>query len=993
MEYTPATPDRPPKYAEAIETLLQTPFFVDDERAEMLYRNPYALEEADVRRRMPVYQKGLRVLAKRRSRVRSTENKPIENVQSWNQEWSDNLTIRQIGIIASIYSSEVDEAREQMEAIHASTNAAETAIASGTDSEAHTSPRLTDELFPLQHTYVNDILEALRLPPKVIKRRIRQDEEARAYSVHGVVGVGPTGFGKTAVMGEIANRQDIGKPCTIGEVHRRKRLLIVAPSVQLVEQFAGLSGDKTFLRFARTVSITPYVSYTKDLRGDAIVTTNDQFVEGFKDGHFFGTPIDLLMFDESHHLTEPLIEATFLTQWQGKTIGFTATPDYHADKDARSLLPNVVCHIDLLGSIEANITNGAQIFTIFVDCKDLQGEDMTPRERRLVYRARRDEAIVEFLTPLLDEGRRALVFCDQGNFASNAIAMADALSELSLPSGRPIAAEAMHSYRSFRRNSQDIINRFHNREIDVLTTVETGVESLNIDVDVVTVNAVYSHLKLRQQIGRGTRPSKRFPVTIYAQFIVPFFGARFRTPPYTLYQAFGLEEVEQAKVLLPAAVRENCTEQKDAAINLKIAALSHFSPKLQEYMAAINFRTIGEVLLGTQQQTEIPAGYISFDSIPRATNTSASVARSRLDAAGYSWVGRYESGRRGMVRYYEPQAATYFTKNPLPPLAESHLSIGDLADKYSVSYRTMRRKIEESNIPTVELQGKASSGLHVDTAHVPYLERIIEAEMPLRQPGDISSSDLAAEFGLNPSVIHRLCKEHTIKPMYRRDPENTSGRSTKMLLSKEQADQIRASFHAHPVADGKQDTSRAQLMARLGIKTQTELLHYLSDEEKAQMTVKWGKAGNGFTRAMFYWTNEQADAIAARLESIFGKQIELPAHMIPYNVSAERFAASWGTIHKRLTNPPYHETIASLAISSSRNKRRKCIPWTVLEDLEKSHFKLKPEALPIDYSRLPVDANDIHPERVAYARYIQSHLVAPHLLGFDPTPYLEQILR
>lgn len=956
LEQEVPVPIAPPQYAEEVEALLQTPFFTDPERSEALYYDFSTLRPEDIASRALAYTKGLRILATARAREREIDKsaQAAPGIKAWNAEWLGNLTINRLRLLNQKYRTEVAEAVLTLETVH--------------DDESDSATG--EELRPLQRQYADDALRLLALPPKKVKRLVQG--EMGTFYVQGVNIIGPTGFGKTAINGVLTKELCIGRPHET-EKHRRKRMLVVAPSQQLVEQYAGITGDKTYTRFAKSVSVSTYYSRQKNLKGDTIVTTTDQFIEGFRDNHFFGVPVDVLAFDEVQHLTEPLVEETFLLEWRGPTIGLTATPDYSEVKDARSLLPYTVEHVDLLDSIDEGATNGAQLFTILVDCSDLEVDHLTPKEVNVLYRERRDEVIIEFLKPLFAEGRRAMVFCDQGEKAKSAVEMANQLSEIILPGGRRIVAEPITSYRpaTGSKSNRETLRRYHKGKIDALTTIQTGLESLNADIDVVAFNAIYSFLKVRQLVGRGTRPSERFPVTVYVQFILPFYPGGGSLIPYTVYQAFGLERIEQGKLVVA----------KNRAKNSAFGGIDYslFSPKLQALLKEVNHKTIAEVLLEKSMSKEITEGLICFDDIPRPENTSASAAKYRLDIAGYTWEGRYERGRQGMVRYYDPDAEDFFIRNPLAErLRKGATSIGDLATVYQVRYGTMRKAIEDADIPTIDLMGRGNTGAHVRNELLPLLARYMEEEMPLRRPGDISVEDLATETGTTPAFLYLLSKNNNVKAKYRRNPDaETSTDKTRQLLSKADADTLRQLFYEHPRAEST-DVIKSTVRKALGIPEASRFNELLTSEEKEWLTPKWTKDAGGKLRLLDNWTKEQGEAVTARLKVELNPK--LPPHLLPCAVTDKLFAVQSASVARRVADLKAAHEIIPLV---SPGTKYKCIPWHTLRRLERYYFDRRPGAIEIDYDRLPISPDDQDPERIAYARSIQAKLVPKNFLDLQ----------
>jgi len=960
---------KPPEYVETIEALFQMPFFTDEERSEQLYTAAHELDPDDVLNRTAAYIQGLRILAVARWQDRQVaeSTQPGAVTGDWNRRWDLSLTMRRVGALAGRHQEAIDAACCDLER----TQAAELP-----DSQAG-----TDELFPLQHLYAEDMIAKLALPATPVFRNRGMRREA--YWVKGVNGVGPTGFGKTAILGEISHRLGIGKRDE--NTGRRKRELIVAPTIQNANQLAGITGDNTFSRFAKGVSISVFHSALQNFKGDAIATTTEQFVKGFRKGRFFGIPIGLLAFDEVHHLTEPLVEETFFREWNGDTIGFSATPDYdNPDKDARAILPHTVSHLDILDGIDDGILNGAQIFTVVVDCSSIDVSDMTPKQKNAAFKNHRDEIIADFLTPLLQQGRRVMAFCDAGSRAEGAIQMAARLSEVALPNGKNVVAEPIHCFNPVwhSSNTEKVIRKFDARETDVLTSVRTGIESLNIDVDVITVNGVFSSLKMRQQIGRGTRKSDRFPITIYAQFLIVDKDVAYGRLPYTIYQGFGLETIEQG-VTLGSSHRRHSVDT------------DIFPPNIQEQLAAVNHKTIGEVMLRAEHNVEIPPHYIAYDTIPKPGHISDNRAKYTLDSAGYHWAGTYDEETHTMIRFYEPEAYDHFTRHPIykRPHKNGRLSIHEVAAYYGITYPTMRDILNDSGFPTDKEKEGAREFTYVKEAFLSSLDQFVEAALPTAQPEDISIADLAAELGVPPDGLRhlakindyqtRFCRQAPIStnlpPESRQQPEFTT---TRQLLPAKDATALRALVKSHPRAVAE-DRDKADVAAALGLTRLDRLVNFLTEEEKVQRIPRWVKDANGTLTLRRSWSKEHGDAIEARLRKELTRQ--LPAHLVPLLSVASNINTRLKNIRNQIRKRILPD-IEKVKLGYDDERLHTCLSWEQLRRLAQTYGWLND--LAIDYDRLPTGPEDNTPDRVAYARFVQATLVERQKLGFDPEPHL-----
>lgn len=664
--------DRQPQYVEEVEAILRASAFYDEERADALRDNIAVIDPAELGARSLLYARTLRLIAEERHKDRKIARANGAEVND-----SLRLTHRYLGVIAFRNQETVHEISRQLALI----NNVERYIAENADAS----------LRPDQAEFLEEIMEFMQSRPKSTVIIDRNTNRTYERYVNGATVVAPTGSGKTAIMAQTAVALGIGEVPSAAD-KKPLRLLIVVPSQDLIEQFTGKSGDNTFGRFAPNMTVSGYYQYEKDASADVVVITKDKFIAEFRDGMLGDQKFDTIMIDEVHRLTEPAFYDTFQTHWNGPVLGFTATPDYSPNKDARKILPHVIEKGEIIPYIKDGILNGAQLFTFAVEPRRFADKmpevDLENRAvRRQVGRELLNNYAIDFIKAQLDEGRRGIMFCESGGMAAHARALAERLSQLSIPDGnggqRLVITDVIGAFRG--KENRSIIDRYHSGEIDILCTTEKGKEGLNGEFDFVIINArVGSFLKLRQMVGRGTRLSKRFPITRYAEFVLPLDEddeSRF----YSLTQVFGLDTVEQGYTVADGWQKEGQ------------GSIKSLPPYLQEICRQIDGKKISEVLITPEVgAVEVPEGYVSLDEIVAYSGEDESLVANRLNRAGYHSLGQVElmHARRKFVRYYEPAAKTYFEENPIPPCAmPGDIPVGDLAEELGCSrnliYRTL----------------------------------------------------------------------------------------------------------------------------------------------------------------------------------------------------------------------------------------------------------------------------------------------------------------
>jgi superfamily II DNA or RNA helicase len=530
-------------------------------------------------------------------------------------------------------------------------------------------------LRPHLHPYLHDVIDFIGMrPSKITVTPPGSNGDPYETYIQGATVEAPTGTGKTVLMARTAVALGVGRPIeNIENDQRRVRALIIVPSQTIVEQMIGKVGDDTFRRFAPGIKVGGYYEHQKDDEADTVVITIEQFTKNFRNGSLNGQRFDVCMVDEAHHATQPVFQKILLEHWLGgPIIGFTATPQYYPGKDVRDLLPVRIFHGDMLDFIqsEEDIVNAAQLFMVRVAhdryltrevLAEFEGMSETDIDQFVIR-----EATADFLMPLLAEGRRGLVFCAQAGGAPShyAMLMAKRLAAITLPDdSHPRTATAGTLNRIKSRHglsNQDIRNQYRNNELDIITAVEWGREGLNEDIDfVVTTGDTSSALKYLQMIGRGTRLSSRFPITIYSQIYVP---AKYRYL-LSLFGVLGFEKVEQGKIIGKKPDGDDKHEHSRSTGGMPISA---FPPRIYSLLGSIQNKTVGEALLHPDLFTVVPENFIEYEAaIADVPGPPETIKRHLRDKLGFKCIGRYErlaEGGRKFVFYFEEAVQAYLNE-------------------------------------------------------------------------------------------------------------------------------------------------------------------------------------------------------------------------------------------------------------------------------------------------------------------------------------------
>lgn len=980
-----------PQFLDETEALIG-PFLPDPQQADILYyQGVNNFPTASIDMAQPIYTGALRILAAKRHRDRSTVGS-LTNTQivDWNTAWQDELTATRLAGIAA--DTDRSPLIKQLDRLHrlnivATQDTAEQTMAIQPRTQAVERP--LEDLREHQSPYYNDIISFMDKPP--VEITVILDKEPENFRVHGAVVIAPTGGGKSLLAGKTVGGANIGKPRK-NDPSTTTCALLVVPSVMLAEQFTGKVGDDSFRRSAPE-HITVSMVTGRDKTGisgntDVTVTTIDQFVEHARQGTFYGREYDLLIIDEVHHLTEPKFKRTFLEQWRRPasrggepipTVGFTATADYNQEKDVRHLLPYDIEHADTLSYMQDGILNGGQFFLVkteadYTDRAVKLLEDGAKKWSQNTYKEIRREimaqAMVDFFQPLLLEGRRGIIFCDAGDEAAAAKDLAARLRHIQLPNGRFVGAEPISSFYKDKTTSSRLIDDYNKKKLQVLTSVDMGREGLNADFDFVGVGNVFSLLKLRQIMGRGTRQSTVFPTTIYAQFISDYITHSAKGK--TFFEALGLDTVEQGIVISPKVAAPRTSRlRREAAKTLR---LDDFSDNTRALINKINHRVLAEIGLEAQ---EIPEDYVHFDRIYAFVKDKLSEksAKYRLDAAGYTWRGRILKGKgQGTFteRYYEPSAASFFSENPLPPKAEGDLKTLSATVKelgVSKAFLTKLYSRLHTNEGLTAVSRLGANGVPTTFYDPTIIRRFKEevAKIPVAESTDTSLTPLAKKLCINEETMTKHAKELGIVSVYKR---RYGGKGFTWFITKGEATKLKQRTEKYPWAT-TQDWNIVRIARQVG--ADRSIITQVIKGEGTDGTILRTKTAQGYTRELRHWREDVALRI---IDAFKNRYVTLPAHLIPYKVAT--------TITATLASRPPESLVGTeettlLPLPGTRPIL--CLTWEGLKKLH-NYYGLRQNAPAApDYSKLPTGPDDSDETRIIYARAYQLQFMTAARMG------------
>jgi len=810
----------------------------------------------------------------------------------------------------------------------------------------------------------------------------------KTYDVQGSVVDAPMGVGKTVMMARTAVGIGIGKPDPTAKDPSRKRALILTFWQNQNNQLTGKAGDNTFRRFAGDdMNVTALFEHEENVEGDAVVVSAEMLMRHLRDGKLLGQEFDVLMVDEAQHLMGPKLQHIILEHWRGPILGYTATPAYCKDKDLRKFLPYHIKHADMLTAIDDGMTNGVQLFSVRVGgqefLKTLEGtgyEELSAEELR-------DNAVEDFAVPLLHEGRRGMIFCERGDRGKHAVAMAARFDGMELPDGRIIVARALSAYNPATgpNSNAAIIREYNEGNVDILTTTHLGTESLNADIDMVLFACdINSWVKLLQAIGRGTRLSERFDTTVYAEFLLAK-----SSKTRSIYEAFLCADVEQGVVIRSRKARGRAHGYDPAARPWRGLKHTVLPVYLQKALQEFHHKPLGFLLLrrGLNQEP-VPAGYKLLDDIIAGKNVRRSVAKRRIEDAGYHYVDRFARG--AIQRYYEPNTVTFFDDDPiLPATGDDEFTAYGWSDRLGMHGDRIKYYADLHGIEGRPRTGPSGEERTFTEKEIRELETILAKELPWGTPADRTTTQLDMKHGTTEGFFRVLGKRFGIHAKFRRYRERTPDTPAAPSLSGQEVAQLEAYYTSFPHADPT-DKILDQIAKASGMNPKT-FAGAVTDQDRALSVKKWftytEHDGTEKTKLLNVWSEANATAMVQRITRSKAARVLSEDRIIPRALSPLFIMSADSMVEKmRSQSKQYPEdTIIKRTLGFTNTGRCVCVTWPFMaEFIKQNESGLRPGAPRLAVELFPTGPDDTDEKRLAYARYIQARFVDPYYLGFDP---------
>lgn len=350
-----------------------------------------------------------------------------------------------------------------------------------------------------------------------------------------------------------------------------KRVLILAPRINTAEQISGTSASKSSgLEKFTDLHLDNVVRHhfggrRTDNSGQVVISTYHGFLNEAKTGYQTLGDFDVLIADECHHsLGAETSKALRSAYPDALKIGFSATPDYAADRKSSEIFDKPIYEYSLLDAIEAGVTSPVRSLIYETDdvlhLSDRQ-EDFSDKELApLINSMERNGIAAKIASDLVKNGRKGIISCIRGRNNIHARFMADLLSQSDYGG---ITAKEVGSHLTREENALRL-KEFEEGKLDILTftkLIEEGWDSLAASF-CINLAPTTSPVRTKQLLGRILRKKDSGIDSIYIDFIDKQAGLR--KGQYTSLHALELETVDATRIV---GVRNNNQDQSNVVYN------------------------------------------------------------------------------------------------------------------------------------------------------------------------------------------------------------------------------------------------------------------------------------------------------------------------------------------------------------------------------------------------------------------------------------------
>ncbi len=762
----------------------------------------------------------------------------------------------------------------------------------------------------------------------------------------GFAAIASTAIGKTTLIARLLRMSGVGTMRMLGGERRPILAVVTLPTQRLTDQFAGKTGDMTFLDFLGPgIKVTQFFGKKHDASGDVVLTTPNSA------GRLDLSKRDIVCGDEGHNSMAPRYEE-IKAALTGRLFLFTATKAYDKNRDLSAKYRHIEVNnrVDL---IRQGVLNNTRLLQFEY------AEDPLP-------------LVAQLAAEYIKNGRRVIAYCrrlGRGETERRSEILAKWVNELC---GREVAV----SIGSHNKDSDDAERRYTEGGLRMLTNTKVIREGRNLPADV-GMHGDAPQWVLEQETGRIGR------LSTFMSEVLQF--SRKGSKGARLHHVYGLEHFGREMILLSDSVRfgdgplpgmpvrnnTNDASPKDERGTPLLLPIEAFPKELQEQLAKIKpVRTV--TIGGRDFEIEPGPGQTASSEIANRYKAPLVWLHAQFDKAKipYEGVVLNVDGQERYERLYAAEAEEFLENHPMPELLKSiTMNEGEIASLYKVSHGFVRTVVVSMGLGPRQAGGYRSATLTFGAEVLFAVEHAVNA-LPLADKSDAPLQAAILEY--SPWFVRWYLDKYQVRPAEKRRNHQGEYAGACLHFTVGQISELRKVYQNIPEpTEADMGLHKIAVEAAMAL---AALQRELTPEEEASI---YPRQTSGEKRPAAYIPRSMGEAILARMQPE-----KLPAYLIPNTVIIYRShlqgpcRGALRTGRLKTARPIEH-------IRLVKGKTFTCSSWETLR-LAEEKFGRHPEAEPIDYDKLPTGPDDADPERWAYAQSIQEKYVAREVL--QPLP-------
>ncbi len=474
----------------------------------------------------------------------------------------------------------------------------------------------------------------------------------------------PTGTGKTVLFSKIVEAAGV-------------KTLITVPRGYLIDQTSDRLEQFTDLKAGQVSKVG------KDWGQDVTIMTYDYLIKAVNEGLINPDDYGLLILDEAHRALGKKTRDAVKAFSNSIKLGFTATPNYSEFKKLANLLPTEIHNMSIREAVEEGLLCSFSVIIAETEANISEvsvtsdGEYNSAELERAVNIESRNEAAVNLYVQEFS-GQSGAFYCAGVDHAEE---VANKLNSQGITA-------AVISGRQSRKVQQDILEKYQNGEIQVLTNADMLIEGFDAPRASVCINLrpTFSPVVAEQRGGRVLRINPLDPEK--HAYIVDFIDQNKNTKN----QPISFAQIAEAAVILGRTRVDygNTTPRtgdRSPRADIKVAGL-RVHTSTDEVM-----RIVGKIV--EQKYVRAPEGWLNNFGVKKITDRSPLTVQRHAEKYREEhpeWFQYYlDSGGR-VVEFFDPRLVDILANR----LAIAHtapegwLNVKNLADASSRSTQTVK---------------------------------------------------------------------------------------------------------------------------------------------------------------------------------------------------------------------------------------------------------------------------------------------------------------